>query len=96
MGFKDGTRNVRGDDAARMRDHVWVPSGGDQGWMAGGSYLVARRIRVRIEGWDRDPLGAQQEVFGRSKVEGAPLTGTREATSRTTPPGPRTAPPSSR
>jgi deferrochelatase/peroxidase EfeB len=78
MGFKDGTRNVRGDDAARMRDHVWVPSGSDQGWMAGGSYLVARRIRMRIEGWDRDPLGAQQEVFGRDKVEGAPLTGTRE------------------
>jgi deferrochelatase/peroxidase EfeB len=78
MGFKDGTRNVRGDDAARMRDHVWVPSGADQGWMAGGSYLVARRIRMRIEGWDRDPLAAQQEVFGRDKIEGAPLTGTRE------------------
>jgi deferrochelatase/peroxidase EfeB len=78
MGFKDGTRNVRGDDAARMRDHVWVPSNADQGWMAGGSYLVARRIRMRIEGWDRDPLGAQQEVFGRDKLEGAPLTGTRE------------------
>ena len=33
---------------------------------------------MRIEGWDRDPLGDQESVFGRDKVEGAPLTGTRE------------------
>ena len=78
MGFKDGTRNVRGDDTARMREHVWLPAGSDQAWMTGGSYLVARRIRMRIEGWDRDPLGDQESVFGRDKVEGAPLTGTRE------------------
>ncbi len=78
MGFKDGTRNVRGDDTARMREHVWVPAGSDQAWMTGGSYLVARRIRMRIEGWDRDPLADQESVFGRDKVEGAPLTGTRE------------------
>jgi deferrochelatase/peroxidase EfeB len=78
MGFKDGTRNVRGDDAARMREHVWLPAGSDQAWMTGGSYLVARRIRMRIEGWDRAPLADQESVFGRDKVEGAPLTGTRE------------------
>jgi deferrochelatase/peroxidase EfeB len=78
MGFKDGTRNVRGDDAARMRDHVWVPSGSDQGWMAGGSYLVARRIRMFVEPWDRDTLGDQEAVFGRAKDSGAPLTGKGE------------------
>jgi deferrochelatase/peroxidase EfeB len=79
MGFKDGTRNVRGDDLTRMREHVWVSTGSDQPWMAGGSYLVARRIRMHIESWDRDALGAQEEVFGRTKTEGAPLTGSREA-----------------
>ena len=24
FGFKDGTNNLRGDDAAQMRSHVWV------------------------------------------------------------------------
>jgi deferrochelatase/peroxidase EfeB len=78
MGFKDGTRNVRGDDTTRMRQHVWVANGSDQAWMTGGSYLVARRIRMHIESWDRDALAAQQDVFGRNKLEGAPLTGSRE------------------
>ena len=46
--------------------------------MRGGSYLVARRIRMHLEGWDRDVLSDQQHVFGRSKYSGAPLTGTDE------------------
>jgi deferrochelatase/peroxidase EfeB len=79
MGFKDGTRNVHGDKVAQMNDHIWVPGGSDQAWMAGGSYLVSRRIRMHIEGWDRDVLSDQQEIFGRTKHEGAPLTGTRES-----------------
>lgn len=79
MGFKDGARNVRGDKAAQMNDHIWVGSGSDQAWMTGGSYLVSRRIRMHIEGWDRDVLSDQQEIFGRTKHEGAPLTGTRES-----------------
>jgi deferrochelatase/peroxidase EfeB len=39
--------------------------------MAGGSYLVARRIRMHIETWDRTSLKEQQDVFGRTKGEGA-------------------------
>lgn len=79
MGFKDGTRNVHGDRAAQMNDHIWVPSDSDQAWMTGGSYLVSRRIRMHIEGWDRDVLSDQQEIFGRTKHEGAPLTGAKES-----------------
>jgi len=79
MGFKDGTRNVRGDKVAQMNDHIWVPGGSDQAWMTGGSYLVSRRIRMHIEGWDRDVLSDQQETFGRTKHEGAPLTGSTES-----------------
>ncbi|MGH2513055.1 MAG: Dyp-type peroxidase, partial [Candidatus Limnocylindrales bacterium] len=53
LGFLDGTNNVHGDDAATMADHVWVAPGDDPAWMQGGTYLVARRIRMRIEVWDR-------------------------------------------
>jgi deferrochelatase/peroxidase EfeB len=74
LGFKDGTRNIHGEDAAAMSQHVWV-SGGDQRWMEGGTYLVSRRIRMLIESWDRDFLADQESIFGRFKTSGAPLTG---------------------
>ncbi|MFD3456529.1 iron uptake transporter deferrochelatase/peroxidase subunit [Streptomyces sp. NPDC058691] len=73
MGFKDGTHNVAGSDRATQDKHVWVSSGDGPAWMAGGSYLVARRIRMHIETWDRTSLGEQEDVFGRTKGEGAPL-----------------------
>ncbi|MEV0599461.1 iron uptake transporter deferrochelatase/peroxidase subunit [Streptomyces sp. NPDC050315] len=74
FGFKDGTRNIAGSDAAALDKHVWVgerDEKGAGGWMAGGSYLVARRIRMHIETWDRTSLKEQEDVFGRSKGEGA-------------------------
>ena len=46
--------------------------------MRGGTYLVARRIRMLIESWDTDYLADQENVFGRFKTSGAPLTGTHE------------------
>ncbi|MFJ4849732.1 iron uptake transporter deferrochelatase/peroxidase subunit [Streptomyces sp. NPDC088733] len=73
MGFKDGTHNVAGSDRAAQDKHVWVPSNDGPAWMAGGSYLVARRIRMHIETWDRTSLREQEDVFGRTKGEGAPL-----------------------
>ena len=78
MGFKDGTSNIDAEDAAGLADHVWVQPGEGAGWMVGGSYLVARRIRMTIETWDRVSLAEQEAVIGRDKREGAPLTGTRE------------------
>jgi deferrochelatase/peroxidase EfeB len=78
MGFKDGTRNIRGESAADLDDYVWVGPETDQAWMQGGSYLVARRIRMLIESWDTDSLGDQERVFGRAKGSGAPLTGKAE------------------
>lgn len=78
MGFKDGTRNIKGDDARALDDYVWVGRETDQPWMRDGSYLVARRIRMLIESWDTDNLADQERVFGRFKDTGAPLTGKHE------------------
>ena len=76
MGFKDGTRNIAGTETDRLEKFVWVgekDNGGDAAWMTGGSYLVARRIRMNIETWDRTSLQEQEDVFGRDKGEGAPV-----------------------
>ncbi|MFI9598608.1 iron uptake transporter deferrochelatase/peroxidase subunit [Streptomyces sp. NPDC052043] len=76
FGFKDGTRNIAGTETGRLKKFVWVGDGDDganDAWMNGGSYLVARRIRMNIETWDRTPLQEQEDIFGRDKGEGAPV-----------------------
>jgi deferrochelatase/peroxidase EfeB len=78
MGFKDGTRNIAGTDTAKLRKHVWVDGKDGPEWMTGGSYLVARRIRMHIETWDRTSLQEQEDVFGRDKGEGAPVGKAKE------------------
>jgi deferrochelatase/peroxidase EfeB len=79
MGFKDGTNNLKAEDAAALAKHVWVGDAAQEpAWLRGGSYLVARRIRMLIEVWDRAPLKTQEDTMGRTKVTGAPLGGTDE------------------
>jgi len=80
LGFKDGTRNIKAEQTSLMDDYVWVGKETDQGWLHGGSYLVSRKIRMFIENWDRDYLQDQENVIGRSKVNGAPLSGGTEFT----------------
>jgi deferrochelatase/peroxidase EfeB len=78
LGFKDGTRNIKAEQTDLLDQHVWVGRETDQPWLRGGSYLVARKIRIFVENWDRDYLQDQENVIGRSKVSGAPLTGGTE------------------
>jgi deferrochelatase/peroxidase EfeB len=80
FGFKDGTANVKAEEAIDLDAHVWVGRDDDQSWLAGGSYLVARRIDMHIETWDRQGLQPQQELIGRTKDTGAPLSGGTEFT----------------
>ncbi|GII89248.1 peroxidase [Sphaerisporangium siamense] len=78
MGFKDGTNNLKLEEAAMLKQQLWVAPGDGPAWMTGGSYMVTRKIRMNIETWDRAPLGEQQQIFGRDKGEGAPLGRSRE------------------
>jgi deferrochelatase/peroxidase EfeB len=45
FGFKDGTANIKAEEPAAVNEHVWVQPGDGPAWLAGGSYLVTRRIR---------------------------------------------------
>jgi deferrochelatase/peroxidase EfeB len=78
LGFKDGTRNIKAEQTDLMNNYVWAGQEADQSWLRGGSYLVARKIRIFVENWDRDYLQDQENVIGRSKVSGAPLSGGTE------------------
>jgi deferrochelatase/peroxidase EfeB len=77
-GFKDGTNNIDAGDARTMAEHVWVGPDGGAPWMTDGTYLVARKIRMLIETWDRSSLADQEQTVGRFKNSGAPLTGSHE------------------
>lgn len=83
FGFKDGTNNLKVEDPDLLKKHVWTSSqnsANSPAWMEGGSYLAARRIRMNIETWDRTRLREQEEIVGRTKTTGAPLSGGEEFT----------------
>lgn len=80
FGFKDGTANVKAEETEALDEHLWVRFTDGPEWMAGGTYLVARRIRMTIETWDRTSLGEQEDLVGRTKGTGAPLSGGEEFT----------------
>lgn len=71
FGFKDGTNNIKAEDNDTLNEYVWVHDKGS--WMNGGTYLIARRIRMLIENWDRQVLREQEATFGREKRSGAPM-----------------------
>jgi len=82
LGFKDGTANLKSEDREEVDEFVWVHEDDDENaaWLAEGSYLVARRINMRIEPWDRTSLREQEQLVGRDRQQGAPLSGGTEFT----------------
>ncbi|MFJ4580856.1 iron uptake transporter deferrochelatase/peroxidase subunit [Streptomyces echinatus] len=79
MGQIDGTRNPRPADAD-FDQRIFVPASGRPAWMANGSYAVVRRIRMLLDDWEKLSLSAQEQVIGRRKADGAPLSGGSETT----------------
>ncbi|MFD3325248.1 iron uptake transporter deferrochelatase/peroxidase subunit [Streptomyces sp. NPDC058701] len=83
MGQIDGTGNPKPAEPDFDR-RIFVPGTGpgpaEHAWMAGGSYAVVRRIRMLLDDWDKQSLARQEQVIGRNKATGAPLTGGSETT----------------
>ncbi|MFG2547334.1 iron uptake transporter deferrochelatase/peroxidase subunit [Streptomyces sp. NPDC048594] len=82
MGQVDGTRNPKQSEADFGR-RIFVPEQpgkNDRAWMANGSYAVVRRIRMLLDDWEKLSLKGQEDVIGRRKSDGAPLSGGGETT----------------
>lgn len=78
MGQLDGTDNPT---RSRLEIAVWLPDqAASPAWMAGGTYLVTRRIRMLLDSWQQQPTSAKEQVIGRSLSSGAPLSGGTEHT----------------
>ncbi|MBE1603338.1 Dyp-type peroxidase [Actinopolymorpha pittospori] len=74
FGFKDGIANPDISDPAQLNQVVWVqPHTKEPSWAAGGTYQVVRIVHFNIEDWQKVPAAAQERIFGRRKVSGAPL-----------------------
>ncbi|WP_328872483.1 iron uptake transporter deferrochelatase/peroxidase subunit [Streptomyces sp. NBC_00287] len=79
MGQLDGTRNPKPAESD-FDQRIFVPSSGEPAWMANGSYAVVRRIRMLLDDWERLSGREQEDVIGRRKSDGAPLSGGTETT----------------
>lgn len=79
MGQIDGTNNPRPSEKD-FNKRIFVPSSGSPGWMANGSYVVVRRIRMLLDDWEKRSAAEQEKVIGRRKSDGAPLSGGGEHT----------------
>jgi dye decolorizing peroxidase len=76
MGQLDGTGNPKVGEPG-FDTHIFAT---DPGWMRGGSYLVFRRIRRLLDAWDTLSRERQEQIVGRRKDTGAPLSGGTEFT----------------
>lgn len=79
FGQVDGTANpAPGSDA--FEQLVWVQKGEDRDWMAAGTFMAVRRVRMNLTMWDRMGIPVQEAAVGRRRDSGAPLSGGGEFT----------------
>jgi deferrochelatase/peroxidase EfeB len=79
FGFKDGTNNPNITDPEFLRRNIWMDGSAEEPlWLKGGTYMVVRRVQMRIETWDQQSFAAQEGIIGRHKASGAPLDGQME------------------
>jgi len=73
FGQVDGTVNAAPgtDDFDEL---VWAR----EGWIAGGTSMVVRRIHMDLDRWDRLDRSGREQAVGRTLATGAPLTGVSE------------------
>lgn len=69
--FKDGIINPK---KTELDKEVWIKGG----VFDKGSYLIARKVVMHLETWDRTHLKGQNETFGRQRDSGAPFGKTGE------------------
>ncbi len=80
MGQIDGTANPEPSDKDFAAKIFAPPSRhADEAWMNGGSYAVVRRIRMRLDRWADLTRTEQEQVIGRRKDTGAPLSALKGA-----------------
>lgn len=73
FGQVDGTTNPA-PGTADFDGVVWATDG----WLAGGTGMVVRRIQMNLDKWDELDRGGREQSVGRYLSSGAPLTGTDE------------------
>lgn len=69
LGFHDGVIVPRGKDA--LAEHVWLPAGPAEN----GTIAVVRRLRLDVAQFRAEPVTRQEQVVGRHRGSGAPLSG---------------------
>ncbi|WP_235034495.1 Dyp-type peroxidase [Streptomyces sp. SLBN-115] len=67
LGFKDGPANPTPEECER-----WV-------WSGNATYLVVRRVHLRLEDFARLAVHRQEEIIGRGRSTGGPLNGAPSA-----------------
>ena len=69
FGYKDGVIVPRGD--AELAENVWITDGA----LANATVCVIRRLRLAVNSFRAQPIGRQDEIVGRRRLDGAPLSG---------------------
>ncbi|MBO1900995.1 Dyp-type peroxidase [Leucobacter weissii] len=85
MGQVDGTENPspEDDDLASL---IWLDgSAAGEGWLAGGSALVLRRIRMELDTWDQVDRPGREQTIGRRLSDGSPLSAPAASADERTP-----------